>query len=74
MMGVLNVDDVMVEEVMVFLEECVCFFEEDVFIIVSEVVKIILDGVKVERWCIFVGDDVYLFDKMVCEVLEDVYE
>jgi hypothetical protein len=40
----------------------------------AEAAKIILDGVKADRWRILVGSDAQLMDRMVREDPEHVYE
>jgi hypothetical protein len=40
----------------------------------AEAAKIILDGVKAERWRILVGDDAHAMDRLVRDTPEDAYE
>ena len=40
----------------------------------SQAAKIILDGVREERWRILVGDDAYVLDEIVREAPEEAYE
>jgi hypothetical protein len=40
----------------------------------AEAAKIILDGVKAERWRILVGDDAHAMDRLVRATPEDAYE
>ena len=40
----------------------------------AEAAKVILDGVREERWRILVGDDAHILDRMVREAPEEAYE
>jgi hypothetical protein len=40
----------------------------------SEAAKVILDGVREERWRILVGEDAHVLDRMVREAPEEAYE
>ncbi len=40
----------------------------------AEAAKIILDGVRAERWRILVGEDAHVLDRMVREAPEEAYE
>ena len=40
----------------------------------SDAAKVILDGVREERWRILVGEDAHVLDQMVREAPEDAYE
>ena len=40
----------------------------------TEAAKVILDGVREERWRILVGHDAHILDRMVRETPEEAYE
>ncbi|MEZ5763081.1 MAG: SDR family NAD(P)-dependent oxidoreductase [Xanthobacteraceae bacterium] len=49
-------------------------FHDDAPMTAAQAAKVILDGVKAERWRILVGDDAHLLDKRVRENPENAYE
>jgi NAD(P)-dependent dehydrogenase (short-subunit alcohol dehydrogenase family) len=49
-------------------------FQEDAPTTAAQAAKIILDGVKADRWRILVGDDAHTMDKFVREEPENAYE
>ncbi len=49
-------------------------FHDDAPMTAAQKAKVILDGVKAERWRILVGDDAHLLDKRVRENPENAYE
>jgi len=49
-------------------------FRDEAPMTAAEAAKIILDGVREERWRILVGDDAHVLDRMVRETPEEAYE
>ena len=49
-------------------------FLEDAPMTAAAAAKVILDGVKAERWRILVGDDAHLLDELVRDDPEHAYE
>ncbi len=49
-------------------------FRDEAPMSAAEAAKVILDGVRAERWRILVGEDAHLLDRMVREAPEEAYE
>jgi hypothetical protein len=49
-------------------------FRDDAPMTAAEAAKVILDGVREERWRILVGEDAAVIDRLVREAPEDAYE
>ncbi len=49
-------------------------FRDDAPMSAEEAAKVILDGVRQERWRILVGEDAHILDQLVREAPEDAYE
>ena len=62
------------EDVQGFAAERARSFREDAPITAAAAAKIILDGVKAERWRILVGDDAHRLDERVRQTPERAYE
>jgi len=62
------------EEIKAMLAERARRFLMDAPTSAAEAAKIILDGVKADRWRILVGSDAHLMDRMVRDDPEHVYE
>jgi NAD(P)-dependent dehydrogenase (short-subunit alcohol dehydrogenase family) len=62
------------EEVQAAVAERARSFREEAPMTAAQAVKIILDGVKAERWRILVGDDAHRLDERVRQTPERAYE
>jgi NAD(P)-dependent dehydrogenase (short-subunit alcohol dehydrogenase family) len=62
------------EDVQAALAERARSFREEAPMTAAQAVKIILDGVKAERWRILVGDDAHQLDERVRQTPERAYE
>ena len=62
------------EDVQAAVAERARSFREEAPVTAAQAVKIILDGVKAERWRILVGDDAYRLDERVRQTPERAYE
>ena len=49
-------------------------FRDNAPVTAAEAAKVILDGVRHERWRILIGDDAHVLDRLVREAPEDAYE
>jgi NAD(P)-dependent dehydrogenase (short-subunit alcohol dehydrogenase family) len=49
-------------------------FRDDAPVTAAEAAKVILDGVRAERWRILIGDDARALDRLVREAPEEAYE
>ncbi len=49
-------------------------FRDEAPVTAAEAAKVILDGVREERWRILVGEDARVLDRMVRETPEEAYE
>ncbi len=62
------------EEVAAMLEQVATRFREDAPMTAAEAAKVILDGVREERWRILVGDDAHDLDREVRKAPEEAYD
>src|SRR3954452_8879030 len=62
------------EQLQAFAAEQARSFKEDAPTTAAQAAKIILDGVKAERWRILVGDDAHLLDQRVRATPEQAYD
>ena len=62
------------EDVRATVAERARSFLEDAPMTAAQAARIILDGVKAERWRILVGDDAHRFDERVRQTPERAYE
>jgi len=62
------------EDVQAAVAERARSFREDAPMTAAQAAKIILDGVKAERWRILVGDDAHRLDERVRQTPERAYE
>jgi NAD(P)-dependent dehydrogenase (short-subunit alcohol dehydrogenase family) len=72
LMGV-AVDTMSDEQVQAIARERVRAFRDEAPVTAAQAAKIILDGVKAERWRILVGDDAHKLDALVRKEPEQVY-
>jgi NAD(P)-dependent dehydrogenase (short-subunit alcohol dehydrogenase family) len=70
----LVMDDVPDSEIQAMVAEGARRFLEDAPMTASAAAKVILDGVKAERWRILVGDDAHTLDEWVRREPENAYE
>ena len=69
-----DVGDVSNEEIRQMLQQRAESFRDDAPMSAAEAAKVILDGVREERWRILVGKDAHTLDRLVREAPEDAYE
>jgi hypothetical protein len=62
------------EQLQAFAAEQARAFQEDAPTSAAQAAKIILDGVKAERWRILVGDDAHRLDERVRQSPEKAYD
>jgi NAD(P)-dependent dehydrogenase (short-subunit alcohol dehydrogenase family) len=62
------------EDVQAFAAERARSFREDAPMTAAQAAKVILDGVKAERWRILVGDDAHRLDERVRQTPEQAYD
>jgi NAD(P)-dependent dehydrogenase (short-subunit alcohol dehydrogenase family) len=70
----MDVSKVSDEEIQKMSAERAQKFRDDAPMTAAAAAKVILDGVKAERWRILVGDDAHLLDRRVRENPENAYE
>jgi hypothetical protein len=69
-----DVGDATNDEIRQLLQQRAEVFRDEAPMTAAEAAKVILDGVREERWRILVGDDAHILDRMVREAPEDAYE
>jgi NAD(P)-dependent dehydrogenase (short-subunit alcohol dehydrogenase family) len=74
MAGMADAEKMSDEEVQAYAAELARTFREEAPTSAAEAAKIILDGVKAERWRILVGDDAHRLDERVRETPEAAYD
>ena len=70
----LPTDNLTDDQIRALIEEMGRSFRDDAPMTAAEAAKIILDGVREEKWRILVGEDAKMLDKLVRETPEDAYE
>jgi NAD(P)-dependent dehydrogenase (short-subunit alcohol dehydrogenase family) len=62
------------DQIRMFLQQRAEAFRDDAPMTAAEAAKVILDGVREERWRILVGQDAHVLDEMVRQSPEEAYE